>query len=81
LIILFFARHSRLTGLRFIAYYRSARAGLQENSRILGSGERTETVLRGSRQNNDDQNQLSIHAGARGSRVARRPALRSTAWS
>lgn len=41
-VILFFTKHSRLTGLRFIAYYRSARVGLQNGSRMLQKGEMSE---------------------------------------
>jgi len=41
-----FLRHSRLTVLRFIAYYRSARAGLQDRVRLLRWPERSAGALR-----------------------------------
>jgi len=56
--------HSRLTGARFIGYYRRARAGLQGRSRILRRRKETVGVLRRSRENAKLQDQLRFIRGA-----------------
>ena len=53
-------RHSRLTGSRFIGYYRRAQAGLQDRVRLLRRPECTAGALRRWREHSKGQDQLGF---------------------